>query len=76
MSDTLRKRSLRLHIDSVQSRALTLGVPMQAAVMAARLLSEQQAGNLGSYSGRFGQRGQIALYTFGAPRVGDATFAG
>lgn len=49
---------------------------VQAGVMAARLLAEQQAGNLGSYFGPFGQRGQIALYSFGAPRVGDATFAG
>ena len=48
----------------------------QAAYFAARLLLDQDAGLLGTYTGPFGRRGQISLYTFGAPRVGDATFAG
>lgn len=48
---------------------------LQAAVFAARLLAEQQAGRLGPYTGPFSLRGQISLYTFGAPRAGSPTFA-
>jgi hypothetical protein len=49
---------------------------LQASYFAARLLLEQAAGNLGTFTGSLGRRSQISLYTFGGPRVGDATFAG
>lgn len=47
----------------------------QASYFTARLLLEQDSGNLGNYVGPFGPRGQISLYTFGGPRVGNPQFA-